>query len=70
MTRRDCVQVSASTVMRALKDENLLQPAAYQRERRQLAAARKAAFVVPPTGPNQVWQMDFSDFETIAGCRD
>ncbi len=77
MTRRDGVQVSPSTVMRALKDENLLQPADYQRQRRQLAAARKAAFVVPPTGPNQVWQLDFSDFETIAGgtwriagCRD
>jgi putative transposase len=77
MTRRDGVQVSPSTVMRALRDENLLQSADYQRERRQLAAARKAAFLVPPTGPNQVWQLDFSDFETIAGgtwriagCRD
>jgi len=77
MTRRDGVQVSASTVMRALKDENMLQSADYQRERRQLAAARKAAFLVPPSGPNQVWQLDFSDFETIAGgtwriagCRD
>ncbi|MEX0850341.1 MAG: hypothetical protein WD015_02445, partial [Gaiellaceae bacterium] len=41
------------------------------------AQARKAAFVVPPTGPNQVWQMDFSEFETrmggswqIGGCTD
>jgi transposase InsO family protein len=77
MTRRDGIPVSASTVMRALKDENLLQSADYQRERRQLAAARKAAFLVPPTGPNQVWQLDFSEIETIAGgtwriagCRD
>ncbi len=77
MTRRDGIAVSPSTVMRALRDENLLQSADYQRERRQLAAARKAAFCTPPTGPNQVWQLDFSDFETIAGgtwriagCRD
>jgi transposase InsO family protein len=77
MTRRDGVPVSASTVMRALRDENLLQAADYQRERRKLAAARKAAFLVPPTRPNEVWQLDFSDFETIAGgtwriagCRD
>ena len=77
MTRRDGVPVSASTVMRALTDENLLQAADYQRERRQLAAARKAAFCDPPTGPNQVWQLDFTEIETIAGgtwriagCRD
>lgn len=77
MTRRDGVPVSPSTVMRALRDENLLQAADYQRERRKLAQARKAAFLNPPTGPNQVWQLDFSDFETIAGgtwriagCRD
>ncbi len=52
-------------------------PAAYQRERRQLAARRKAAFATEPTGANQVWQLDFSEFETttggawrIAGCQD
>lgn len=77
MTRRDGIAVSPSTVMRALRDENMLQSADYQRERRQLAAVRKAAFLAPPTRPNQVWQLDFSDFETIAGgtwriagCRD
>jgi transposase InsO family protein len=77
MTRRDGVQASPSTVMRALRDENMLHPADYQRERRKLAAARKAAFLVPPTGPNQVWQLDFTELETtsggtwrIAGCRD
>ncbi len=38
---------------------------------------RKAAFATEPTGPNQVWQLDFSEFETaaggtwrLAGCRD
>ena len=52
-------------------------PAHYQRERRKLAERRKAAFAKEPTGPNQVWQLDFSEFETttggtwrLAGCRD
>jgi transposase InsO family protein len=45
--------------------------------RRQLATARRAAFLTPPTGPLQVWQLDFSEFEThgggvwrFAGCTD
>lgn len=77
MVRHDGVVVSASTVARILADEGLLQTADYQRERRQLAVQRKAAFARVPTGPNQVWQLDFSEFETtrggtwrIAGCRD
>lgn len=77
MTRRDGVQVSPSTTMRALADANLLQSAEYQRQRRKLAQARRAAFLTPPTSPNEVWQLDFSDYETIAGgtwhiagCRD
>ncbi len=32
-----------------------------------LAAERKAAFCEPPTGPNQVWQFDFSEYETSRG---
>ena len=39
----------------------------YQAERRQHAEARRAAFVVPPSGPNQVWQLDFTEFETRHG---
>ncbi|MBF6150230.1 integrase core domain-containing protein [Nocardia nova] len=77
MCRYDGHRVSQATVLRCLRDDGLLLPAAYQRERRQLAARRKAAFAVEPTGPNQVWQLDFSEFETtiggtwrIAGCRD
>jgi transposase InsO family protein len=77
MTRRDGVRVSASTVMRALRDEGLLLQAGYQRERRRLAEQRKAAFTTPPTRPCQVWQLDFTEVETagggtwrIAGCRD
>ena len=55
----------------------VLLAADYQRERRQLAAARRAVFVTPPDRPNRVWQLDFSEFETpgggawrIAACTD
>lgn len=77
MVRYDGHRVSQATVLRLLRDEGLILPAAYQRERRQLAARRKAVFATEPSGPNQVWQLDFSEFETstggtwrIAGCRD
>jgi transposase InsO family protein len=69
MTRFDGQFVSQATVLRLMRRRGLLLPAAYQRERRELAAARRAVFVVPPTGPNQVWQMDFSEFETAGGGR-
>jgi transposase InsO family protein len=69
--------VSQSSVRRAMARRDLLQPVGYQRERRELAKARRAAFVAPPTHRNQVWQLDFSEFETtrdgkwqIAGCAD
>ncbi|WP_324189793.1 integrase core domain-containing protein [Nocardia cyriacigeorgica] len=77
MCRHDGHRVSQATALRLLRDEGLLLPAAYQRERRALAARRRAAFAEEPTGPNQVGQLDFSEFETtsggtwrIAGCRD
>ncbi|MGW1738828.1 hypothetical protein ACWCPQ_08445 [Nocardia sp. NPDC001965] len=77
MCRRDGHQVSQATVLRPLRDEGLLLPAAYKRERRASAARRRAAFADESTGPNQVWQLDLSEFETtsggtwrIAGCRD
>jgi hypothetical protein len=77
MVRHDGHVVSEATVLRVLRDESLILPAVYQRERRKLAARRKAAFAAEPSGPNQVWQLDFSEFETttggawrIAGCRD
>lgn len=68
---------SCSSVERALRRRGLLQPVDYQGERRELAKARKAAFAEPPTRPNQVWQLDFSEYETttggtwrLAGCCD
>ncbi|HLK95180.1 MAG TPA: IS3 family transposase, partial [Nocardioidaceae bacterium] len=67
MCRHDGLRVSQATVLRLLRDEGLLLEATYQRERRQLAARRKAAFATEPMGPNQVWQLDFSEFETTAG---
>jgi hypothetical protein len=65
-----------ATILRLLRDDGLILPAEYQRERRKLAERRKAAFATETTGPNQVWQLDFSEFETTAGtwrpagCRD
>jgi putative transposase len=77
MCRHDGLAVSQASVLRLLRDEGLLLEANYQRERRQLAARRKAAFATEPTRANQVWQLDFTDFETstggtwrLAGCRD
>ncbi|TSD55295.1 integrase core domain-containing protein [Aeromicrobium piscarium] len=77
MVRHDGHVVSEATVLRRLRDQGLILPDQYQRERRKLAERRKAVFAEEPTGPNQVWQLDFSEFETtsggtwrIAGCRD
>jgi putative transposase len=77
MCRHEGLRVSQASVLRLLRDEGLLLEANYQRERRALAARRKAAFAEEPTGPNQVWQLDFTEFETttggtwrLAGCRD
>jgi transposase InsO family protein len=77
MVRHDGQIAGESTILRLLRDEGLILPAGYQRERRRLAQRRKAAFAQEPSGPNQVWQLDFSEFETtrggtwrVAGCRD
>jgi putative transposase len=58
---------SVSTVERAMRRRGLLQPVDYQGQRRELARARKAAFADPPSRPNQVWQLDFSEYETTTG---
>ena len=64
LMRVDGYHAPDSTVLRALKRTGRVLPVDYQAERRQLAEARRAAFVVAPTGPNQVWQHDFTEFET------
>ncbi len=56
-----------STVYRALKRAGRVLEVNYQAERRQHAEARRAAFVVAPSGPNQVWQLDFTEYTTRMG---
>src|SRR4051794_32815395 len=75
--RADGHTVSMSAVQRAMRRRGLLQPIDYTGERREHAKARKAAFSDPPSGPNQLWQLDFSQYETttggirrLAGCCD
>ncbi|WP_223145195.1 IS3 family transposase [Actinotalea subterranea] len=47
MLRYDGHRVSQATVLRLLRDEGLILEANYQRERRELAANRRAAFAAP-----------------------
>lgn len=67
LMRADGHPLSPSSVERAMRRRGLLQPVDYQGQRRELAKARSAAFAQPPTGPNQVWQLDFSEYETTTG---
>jgi transposase InsO family protein len=63
----DGVAASQASVRRAMARRGLLQPVGYQAERRQLAQARRAVFLDPPTRRNRVWQTDFSELESLAG---
>jgi putative transposase len=54
MARHGGHQLMMSTVLRILRDDGLL-----------LGAS--AGFCEPPTGPKQVWQFDFSEYETSRG---
>ena len=68
MVRYDGHRVSQATVLRLLRDEGLILEANYQRERRQLAASRRAAFATAPTGPipaSGSWTSP--EFETTSG---
>ena len=67
MLRADGIRVSASSIERAMRRRDLLQPRRYQAERRHLAARRKATFRMAPTRRNRVWQADFTEFETAGG---
>lgn len=58
--------VSDSTMYRVLTRHGLALPANYTGEIRQLAGARKEAFIDPPDRRNRLWQADFSEFETNA----
>lgn len=77
LMRADGHTASASSVLCSMRRRGLPQLVDYQGQRRELAKARKAAFATPPTGPNQVWQVDFCEYETttggtwrLAGCCD
>lgn len=67
LLQADGHSASQSSVKRALARRELLLPVRYQTERRQLAKARRAAFVDAPTRRNRVWQLDFSQLESLAG---
>jgi putative transposase len=66
MARHNGHGISQRSVARILDAERLLLKADYQRERRELAKARQAAFAAPTTDPYQLWQLDFSEYETAA----
>lgn len=64
LCRHDGLRVSDATCLRVLRDSGLVLPADYVRERRDLAKARRDAFVTIPTRRNRVWQTDFFELET------
>ncbi|MDP9434721.1 MAG: DDE-type integrase/transposase/recombinase, partial [Actinomycetota bacterium] len=59
--------VADTTCLRILREAGLTLPVDYVRERRDLAGARREAFVELPTRRNRVWQMDFFELETSGG---
>jgi putative transposase len=67
MMRADGLEVSASTVERALRRRGLLLPRGFRADRKSWAALRRKVFHDPPTERNRVWQTDFSEFETAGG---
>jgi transposase InsO family protein len=67
LCRHDGLQVSDATCLRVLRAAGLVLPVDYVRERRDLAKARREAFVQIPTRRNRVWQTDFFELETSGG---
>ena len=61
------LQVADATCLRILREAGLVLPVDYVRERRDLAGARREAFLDLPTRRNRVWQMDFFELETSGG---
>lgn len=59
--------VAEATCLRILREAGLTLPVDDVRERRDLAGARREAFVELPTRRNRVWQMDFFELETSGG---
>ena len=61
------IEVADATCLRILREAGLTLPIDYIAERRDLAGARREAFVELPTRRNRVWQMDFFELETSGG---
>ena len=61
------LDVCDATCLRILREAGLTLPVDYVRERRDLAGARREAFVELPTRRNRVWQTDFFELETSGG---
>ena len=67
LCRHDGVEVCDATCLRVLRKAGLVLAVDYVAERRDLARARREAFVAVPTRRNQVWQTDFFELETSGG---
>lgn len=67
LCRHDGLEVSDATCLRVLRAAGLVLPIDYVAERRDLAKARRDAFVTIPTRRNRVWQTDFFELETSGG---
>jgi putative transposase len=67
MMRADGHDVSASTVLRALRRRGMVLPQGFRADRKSWAVLRRRVFRDPPTQRNRVWQTDFTEFETSAG---
>jgi putative transposase len=67
LCRHEGLQVSDATCLRVLRAAGLVLPVDYVAERRDLAKARREAFVTIPTRRNRVWQTDFFELETSGG---
>ncbi len=61
------IEVADATCLRILREAGLTLPVDDVAERRNLASARREAFVELPTRRNRVWQMDFFELETAGG---
>jgi len=61
------LQIADASCLRILREAGLTLPVDYVRERRDLAGARREAFVELPRRRNRVWQMDFFELETSGG---
>src|SRR5690625_5279846 len=67
MARHGGHDVSQATVLRTLRDDGLLLPAEYQKQRRELPKDRKAAFAKTSTGTYPERQLDISELHTTKG---